>query len=117
MRRNVCPGMAFSNGMYIFAHDFNQISPAEPEGIILEKILSRQVNDEKESLAQKHRAEVAHNIDINKDGVIGEPESSSALRKRVDKAIKSKRKRRSKVSEVSSSDDVSVSDNNNKVPT
>jgi len=117
MRRNIDPRFRFSNGSYIFDSNFQQIDPSQPKGIILEKILSRQVNDKMESLAQKHRAEVAHNIDINKDGVIGEPESSSVLRKRVDKAIKAKRKGKTKISEVSSSSDVAVSDSNNTVLT
>ena len=117
MRRNVCPAFKFSNGTYIFDSNYLQIDPKEPQGVIIESILSRQIKDKEDSLAQKYRAEVAHNKDINNDGVIGDPnETSKLLRKRIDKAIKAKRKTRpTRALKVSDSSDVSVSDNSSKV--
>jgi len=117
MRRNVCPGMAFSNGNYIFDSNMQQIDPKDPQGIIIESILVRQHKDRVDSREQKYRAEVAHNKDINNDGIIGDPnETSKTLRKRVDKAIKAKKKTKpTRALKVSSSSDVAVSDSSNKV--
>ena len=117
MRRNVCPAFQFSNGTYIFDSNMHQIDPKDREGIIIEAILARQIKDRVDSREQKYRAERIHNKDINKDGVIGDPnETSKTLRKRIDKAIKSKRKTRpTRALKVSDSSDVSVSDNSNKV--
>ncbi len=112
--------MVFSNGMYIFDHNSVQICPTEPEGQILESILVRQVEQKISRLPQKHRAEVAHNIDINKDGIIGAPEISVDADVTITPTaitIKPKRKRKSKrVSlPVLDSNDDSVNDSNDKV--
>ncbi len=121
MRRNVCPGMAFSNGNYIFDSNFQQIDPQDPRGQIIESILVRQVEDKINSLPQKYRAEIAHNKDINNDGFIGPPKSIS-----VDAEVnitsdvitikpkKTRKKKQPKVLKVSSQSGVAVSDNSNK---
>ncbi len=121
MRRNVCPGMAFSNGTYIFDKYYHQINPTTPEGQIIESILVRQVEDKIKSLPQKYRAEIAHNKDINNDGYIGKPP-----KKIVDAEIEitpesitikpKKRKSRKLSLVVEDSSDVAVSDRNGKVP-
>ena len=119
VRRNVCPGMAFSNGMYIFDKNRVQICPTEPEGQILESILVRQIEDTVDSLPQKHKAEVDHNIDINKDGHIGKPEIVEAEIEITPESItiKPKKRKSKKVSlPALDSSDVAVDDSNNTVP-
>lgn len=96
----------FSNGTFIVNSEMEQIDPTSPEGKVIEKLLQRQIEDKQDSLPQKYRAEVAHNKDINNDGVIGDPKKSTSRRKRKSK----------KPSRVEDSHDVAVSDSNNKVP-
>ena len=113
--------MAFSNGNYIFDSNFQQINPKDPRGQIIEGILVRQIEQKISRLPQKHRAEVAHNIDINKDGIIGAPEISVDADVTITPTaitIKPKRKKKSKRKAlvVSNSSDVAVSDSNDTVP-
>ncbi len=111
--------MAFSNGMFIFAANSVQIAPWEPEGQVIESILVKRIEDKVASLPQKHRAEVAHNIDINKDGHIGKPEIVEAEIEITPESItiKPKKRKSKKVSlPALDSSDVAVDDSNNTVP-
>ena len=74
MRVGVIDRYIFPNGTYIFDKQGTQINPDSPQGKIIQGIVERQVKAKVDSLPQKYRAEVAHNIDINNDGVIGKPE-------------------------------------------
>ena len=121
VRRNVCQTMAFSNGMFIFDQHSFQVDPRTRIGKEIEAILSRQLESKVDSLPQKYRAEVAHNIDINKDGYIGKPKIVDAEIEITPESItikpkKRKYKSKKKALVVSDSSDVSVSDSNDTVP-
>lgn len=77
MRISVVDRYLFPNGVYIFDKQGTQINPDSPQGQAIQNIYKLQAKAKVESLPQKYRAEVAHNIDINKDGIIGKPSEIS----------------------------------------
>jgi len=75
----------FPGGYYIFEPTGSQVNPDTPEGKNILKIITRQKEDKIDSKPQKYRAEVAHNKDINNDGVIGDPDKVKKTRKKKKK--------------------------------
>ncbi len=105
--------------MFIFDQHSFQVDPRTRIGKEIEAILSRQLESKVDSLPQKYRAEVAHNIDINKDGYIGKPKIVDAEIEITPESItiKPKKRKSKKVSlPALDSSDVAVDDSNNTVP-
>lgn len=82
MRVMVHDKWKFPGDFFIFDKQGTQINPDTEVGETVLKILSRQKQDKEDSKPQKYRAEVAHNKDINNDGVIGDPDKVKKTRKK-----------------------------------